>query len=300
VDLVLARGVRKEPGPQNRIPAGGPGQPEHPLSTLWPFDILYEADLPAYDLPQDLAEIYGRLGFANHTVYSNFVSSIDGAVSLGSGPSAGSVISGRYPADRFLMALLRACADCVLIGAGTLRATPGHLWTPEHVFPDLASSFARLRKTLGRAPGPRLVVLTATGDLDMSHPAISAGASVLTTRDVATSLRTKLPATCDLIESGVAKVDMGQAIKELRSRKLDVVLTEGGPHVMGELVRQGLLDEAFLTISPVVAGRDAEPRLGMVEGVELLPASGAWVELLSSRRHGDYLFLRYGLRKSAG
>ena len=39
-------------------------------------------------------------------------------------PSSGSAISGHDPADRFVMGLLRACADVVLIGAGTLRATP--------------------------------------------------------------------------------------------------------------------------------------------------------------------------------
>jgi hypothetical protein len=37
----------------------------------------------------------------------------------------------------------------------------------------------------------------------------------------------------------------------------------------------------------------------MVAGVELLPDRPAWAELMSARRHGDYLFLRYGLRKSA-
>ena len=66
---------------------------------------------------------------------------------------------------------------------------------------------------------------------------------------------------------------------------------------MGQLLEDGLLDEAFLTVSPVVAGRGREPRLGMVEGIELLPANGAWSKLLSARRHGDYLFLRYGFRK---
>ena len=54
-----------------------------------------------------------------------------------------------------------------------------------------------------------------------------------------------------------------------------------------------LLDEAFLTISPVVAGRDGTPRPGMVAGAELLPGRGLWTRLLSARRHGDFLFLRY-------
>jgi len=84
-------------------------------------------------------------------IYANFVSSIDGVVTLGANPSAGSVISGKSAADRFVMGLLRACADAVVLGAGTLRATPGHLWTPAHVYPALATEFTALRSALGRS-----------------------------------------------------------------------------------------------------------------------------------------------------
>jgi len=85
-------------------------------------------------------------------VFSNFVTSIDGVATLGETQSAGSVLSAKNPGDRFLMALLRACADVVLLGAGTLRSTPGHLWTAGHVYPALAESFAGLRRSLGRSP----------------------------------------------------------------------------------------------------------------------------------------------------
>jgi riboflavin biosynthesis pyrimidine reductase len=88
-------------------------------------------------------------------------------------------------------------------------------------------------------------------------------------------------------------VDLREAVAALRTRGLEVILTEGGPHLMGQLIDGGVLEEAFLTISPVIAGRDSEKRLGMVEGVELLPKVGVWGSLLSARRHGDYLFLRY-------
>jgi riboflavin biosynthesis pyrimidine reductase len=241
------------------------------------------------------------LGFGEPVVYSNFVASIDGVVSLGgSSTSAGSVISGRYPADRLLMAMLRACASAVLLGAGTLRATPGHRWTPSHVFPDFADRFASLRKSLGLQPEPRLVLLTRSGRVDGSHPALVAGATIVTTPARAKALRPHLPPTCDVIElPGAHGIDMKRVIDELRSHGHRVLLTEGGPHVMGELIQHGLLDEAFLTISPLVAGRDGDDRLGMVAGVELLPRSSDWDRLLSLRRHGDYLFLRYGLRKSA-
>jgi riboflavin biosynthesis pyrimidine reductase len=238
------------------------------------------------------------MGFADRAVYSNFVSSIDGVVTLGSSPSAGSVISGRNQADRFLMGLLRACADAVLLGAGTLRATPGHLWTAEHIFPDLASSFADLRSRLGRKPRPRLVLVTASGHIEVSHPAVVAGATIVTTAAGVRALG-ELPDSCDVVEVGESgPVDLEQVVSEMRSRGYDVILSEGGPHLMGELIGKGLLAEAFITISPVVAGRDREARLGMVAGAEFLPGRGLWSRLLSVRRHEDFLFLRYGLGRS--
>jgi riboflavin biosynthesis pyrimidine reductase len=232
-------------------------------------------------------------------MYSNFVSSLDGVVTLGSKPSAGSIISGKYPADRFFMGLLRACADAVVIGAGTMRATPGHLWTPAHVYPALATEFTALRSSLGRGREPALVLLTASGDLDYAHPALVKGATVVTTVAGAKKIGSRLPPTCELIAMGKGKtLDLGETIGELRSRGLQVLLTEGGPHVMGQLLEGGLLDEAFLTVSPTIAGRGADNRLGMVEGFELLPDHGAWSRLLSVRRHGSYLFLRYAIGKS--
>jgi len=266
---------------------------------LAPFEVLFEAaDLPDYSLPADLKHVYGRLGFPDRVVYSNFVSSIDGVVTLGSKPSAGSVISGKDSADRFLMGLLRACADAVLLGAGTMRATPGHLWTPAHVYPSLATEFTALRSALGRSAEPPLVVLTASGELDYHHPALAKGAIVMTTAGGATKIGKRLPGTCELVVLGKGKsLEIGKAVAELHDRGLKVLLCEGGPHLMGQLLADDLLDEAFLTLSPVVAGRDKEERFGMVEGIELLPGKGAWSKLFSVRRHGDYLFLRYGVGK---
>src|SRR6185312_8908767 len=80
-------------------------------------------------------------------VAANFVESADGVVAL---PEArgesGGVVSGGSEADRFIMGLLRACADAVLIGAGTLRAAPGDLWTADAIFPGAAGLYARVGK----------------------------------------------------------------------------------------------------------------------------------------------------------
>jgi len=230
-------------------------------------------------------------------VYSNFVASIDGVVALGDGKSAGSLISAKAASDRFLMALLRACADAVLIGGGTLAATPGHHWTAAHVAPNMAESFAALRRSLGRTPDPRLVVMTAHGGVDVKHVAMKGGATVVTGEAGAKKLEGRLPEGCEVVVAGNGEgVDVRRALGELRSRGFNVVLTEGGPTVMGLLLRAQVLDEMFLTVSPVLAGRDKEPRPGMIAGVDLLPSAGVWSRLLSARRHRDYLFLRYGLR----
>jgi riboflavin biosynthesis pyrimidine reductase len=274
------------------------------------LEALLRADQPGYPLPDRVAALYpGGLGFAPRVLYSNFVGSLDGVVALGDGRNAGSVISGRNPGDRFLMGLLRACADAVVIGAGTLRATPEHLWTAEHIHPDLAEDWAELRHRLGRAPRPRLALLTAGGHLDPTHPAIRAGALVLTTEAGAARLAGALPDTCRVEVAGAAgegagapatgSVDAAAALAAIHAEGHQVVLTEGGPAVMGQLLRARLLDEMFLTVSPVVAGREAEgadpaePRPGFASGVELLPDHPEWWSLSTVHRHRDHLFLRY-------
>ena len=161
-----------------------------------PLAVLYErAGLPAWPLPRVLAEVYGGdLGFRQPCVYANFVASVDGVTALGPEyPSSGSAISLHDPADRFVMGLLRACADVVLIGAGTLRATPGHRWTPAYVCPAAADGYAALRRTRGLPVDPLLAVVTARGDIPAGHPALRADALILTTAAGARRLHGRLP-----------------------------------------------------------------------------------------------------------
>jgi riboflavin biosynthesis pyrimidine reductase len=67
--------------------------------------------------------------------------------------------------------------------------------------------------------------------------------------------------------------------------------------MFGSLLASRLVDELFLTVSSVLAGRaSATARLGLVEGVELVPQTRVAGRLRSVRSHGSHLFLRYGLR----
>ena len=79
-----------------------------------------------------------------------------------------------------------------------------------------------------------------------------------------------------------------------------LVLCEGGPHLIGDLLAAGLLDELFLTVAPQLAGRDeASHRLALIEGAAFEPATAPWAELRSVRRSGGYLFLRYRIDAAA-
>jgi riboflavin biosynthesis pyrimidine reductase len=81
------------------------------------------------------------------------------------------------------------------------------------------------------------------------------------------------------------------------ARGHDRVLSEGGPSALGSLLGAGCLGELFLTISPLLAGRDQGHgnRLGLVERMELLPDRRLDTSLLGVRRDGAYLFLRYAV-----
>lgn len=266
-----------------------------------PLTPLYEHPaLPRWDrLPAALTALYGGpIGFSTPCLYANFVSSLDGVVALGPEyPSSGSTISGREPADRAVMGLLRACASAVLVGAGTLRATPTHRWIPEHVYPPASAEFADLRRARGLPPEPELVVVTASGRLPTDHPALRAGAVIATTDSGARLLAERhLPPSCTVLAlGGGAALHPARVLEAVRERGHATVLTEAGPHLLGQFIDHGLVDDLFLTVAPVLAGRDGTPRHGMIAGLELLPGRRETGELVSARRAGSYLFLRYGL-----
>jgi len=263
------------------------------------LEVLYEAEsLPAFDLPGELAALYGgTLGFDEPRLYANFVATVDGVVAIPSVASSNKLIAGGSASDRFVMGLLRACADALVIGSGTLAASPRSVWTPEQAFPDEAAAFAELRRRLGRATGPEVAVLSASGQVDPAHPAFEAGALIVTTDEGAARLGTRLPAATAVISLGAGPgLDPAEAVAALRERGYRLILSEGGPHAIGLLLAAGLVDELFLTVSPLLVGRhELDPRLGLVEGVDLLPTGPVEARLLGVRRDRDHLFLRYEL-----
>ena len=275
-----------------------------PLEQL--FDGTGGEPLP---LPSELARLYGELRLPEERgepyIMSNFVQSLDGVAALGMPQTSGGQISGSNLHDRFVMGLLRAIADTVVVGAGTARSVPGHLWISEYIFPALADEYAELRRRLGRAELPLNVIVTARGEVDASQRVFRGEVPVMVMTTEAGRRRITEEAGIDpsliraLREGG--ELSAGAIIDALRhSGDPAVILLEGGPHLMGDFFGEDLVDQLFLTISPLVAGRDGHERPGIVAGREFAPDAPIWGELLSIKRADNHMFLRYAFRGTKG
>ena len=282
---------------------------------LAPFDVLLAADAGSsvrQPLPPELHTLYGELSFpltpGRPYVISNFVSTLDGVVSLGlPGKSGGGPISGFNQHDRALMGLLRAVSAAVVVGAGTLRAVPMHLWTAEYVFPELRDAFQAVRRDLGLGPTPLNVILTGSGQVDLGAPVFASGqveTLIVTTPAGAEALRAQdLPPAVTV--RAVENPDGGRfgakavlaAIAECLGQPPGVVLVEGGPQVMGDFLAEQQIDELFLTLAPQVAGRDdaVSERPALVSGRLFAPDHSVWSTLVSVHQAQSHLFLRYRL-----
>ena len=297
--------VVSAPGSKDRPAAAGAPRP--PLERLWESATTSRGDVRGRGMPADLARRYdGELLVPLHpdrpTVLANFVSTLDGIVAYGTGDLAGGgLISGRHEPDRFVMGLLRSLADVVVVGAGTVRGSSAHRWTPGHVHPASAPLFEAWRTSMGLAANPTTVIVTGSGDIPLGHAGINDPAIpvvIATTPRGAERLR-GAPLGDHVTVEAVRSANglTGADILSIGPvHEAGVVLTEGGPHLLGELLGADVLDDLFLTLAPQLAGRAADGRLGLVEGLAFAPADARWERLESVRRSTDHLFLRYARR----
>lgn len=277
--------------------------------TLAPLETLYESKRgKALPLPSVLARLYGQLRMpltrARSHVISNFVTSLDGVVSLNEkGHASGGDISGFSAQDRMVMGLLRAIADVVIVGAGTLGADRSHVWTAERICPELADEYRRLRATLGKRGPPLMVVVSGSGRLDLGLPVFVSGEMrVLIVTSAAGAKLLRKPGAPGSVE--IRAMRSGGAIRARsildQVRRVSagrLILVEGGPRLLGDFYADRVLDEQFLTLAPQIAGRNlGDPRPGLVMGRTFAPRSPLWGRLIDVRRGKSHLFLRYSFR----
>jgi riboflavin biosynthesis pyrimidine reductase len=267
-------------------PANGPGLPA-------PFQAIYGGD---WSLPDPHID--------RPYTFTNFVTSHDGKISFDlPGRDGGGDVSRHAAHDVWLMGLIRARADAIITGGTTLRVAKRHTWTPGTVFPADTDAFAALREHEGRSPLPLLVVVSASGNLPAHAPALHVpGQRLLIATTAAGAERTRqVLADHPAVDYQLGPddgIDWAALLVALRARGITSLLSEGGARVYGELIKARLIDEVFLTRSPIIVGNPADaPRTSLVEGVAFHPDSPPHLELLSVRRFGSYLFERSRFRR---
>lgn len=240
-----------------------------------------------YPIPSvhcDLNAVYADLKWiapkGRPFVAVNMVASADGRATLeGTARGIGSEI------DRVIMIALRAQADAILWGAGTLRAEPVGRGVPEAMEP------ARILR--GLTAQPLLVVLSASGDVPLERGVFAEPERAIvfvanqTLREAVERLRQRA-----IVQTvGEETPDPAAALDWLaRERGVRHVVCEGGPTLNHALIRAGLVDELFLTLAPKLIAGDGRP---ITNGPVLNPPQS--LKLLSVyERRGD-LFLRYAI-----
>ena len=289
------------------IPRPGP-------ATLASLETLLETKRgKVLPLPPNLARLYGCLRMplprSHPHVFSNFVTTLDGVVSLNvKGHASGADISGFNAQDRMVMGLLRAIADVVIIGSGTLSADRRHVWTAGAIFPELADEYRRLRKALGKCGAPLNVIVSGSGDIDLRLPVFASGkvrALIVTTAAGAKRLsKQSAPDSVEIRAIRHSASAVRQDARAIAARAIldevcrvspgKLILVEGGPQLLGDFYAERLVDEQFLTLAPQIAGRDAgDRRLSLVMGKTFAPRDPLWGNLIDVRRGSSHLFLRY-------
>jgi riboflavin biosynthesis pyrimidine reductase len=283
------------------------------------FQILFDDAEPSLTEHPGFAP-YGKMGFPSaHAerpwTFANFVQSIDGIASFKGPHAAGSDIS-QSAEDRWLMDLLRAHADAIITGIHTLveetLSAPKLNEGRGPVYRIEEQSLRELRVKLGRKR-EKVIFVTASGSVDPRAYRVFDGdlmdALILTTEAGAARLQGRSD-KFQLIVAGQDKtIDLPQAMHILRKEMgIEHLLCEGGPTLYGSMARAELIDEKFVTVSPVEIGllvppeQDISPagtgnQLNVRPTTFMFPGftkeTAPWWRWMSCRRVSDHQFNRY-------
>ena len=199
----------------------------------------------------------------------NFVSTVDGAAQGADGLS-GSI---NNAADKRVFDALRRRADCLVVGAGTLRAEG---YDVPRVPLVVVSRSAEVPPTLREAPRGRVLMATvaASGGLSKAREQLGEG---------------------NVLVLGEDEIDLVALKRALVERGWTEQLCEGGPSLFADLLAAGVVDELCWTVVPRLTGGDAvRMAVGARVDVPLRPALlleqdgtllGRW--LVEDRRAGS-------------
>lgn len=194
----------------------------------------------------------------------NMVATIDGKTISGGRDEA--VMDLGSELDHATMRQIQAVCDGVLIGAGSLRATK-RIWYPKHLARYVATRS-------GELPWDSRFFTDAPDRAFLVHP-----------------VGTPLPSNFGDVQAGHGDVDWRIALALIRMAPVERLLCEGGSELNASLLREDLVDEIFLTVSPKVKlGRETPTLAG---GEPLAREDLVNFELISCRPFDNEVFLRY-------
>lgn len=236
------------------------------LMGLDKLDRRRQPDDPDSLTNQDLEELYAPP--RTPWLRVNMVSTVDGSATGGSGLT-GSI---NNEPDKRVFHLLRRLADAIVVGAGTARAEG---YRPADRPIVLVSRRADVPERL-RGAEPGAVLMATTGHAERLDEA----RSVLGNDNV--------------LVLGSHRVDLVELKRRLVERGWTHLLSEGGPHLLHDLVAQGVADELDATFVPrLVSGQ--HPRITDGPGLDvpldlrlLLEADGTLIGrwLVGKATHG--------------
>lgn len=235
---------------------------------------------PAREVLELLAELrpQARAHADRPFVFVNMISTADGrAARDGRTEALGS------DADLALLVGLREIADAVLLGPGTLRAEG---------YDRLMKRAERRERRVaaGLAADPPAVVITRRSAVPWDAGLFQAPEQpVIVYTGADPGDVPEVPAPVEIVR--LENPTPAAALADLRARGIRALLCEGGPTLLGALLADGVVDELFLTIAPMLTGDEEEPTI--VSGGRL-PAPPE-LRLLWTLRAGEELFLRYAV-----
>jgi riboflavin biosynthesis pyrimidine reductase len=205
-------------------------------------------------------------------VYINMVSTADGKIVLGEVGGSAMGVGGKT--DQLLFRRLQKTCDAAMIGGSTLRAS-------QVIYPPEIARF----------------VVTRGGDVPLDNRFFRDApdkAFVIAPEDLPAEQTAKIQATAQLVQAGQSGVDLREALRILRQeRGIRYLLCEGGATLNDDLIRHGLADELFLTLTNKLKGGSHLPT--PVDGQGFPPNAYLPLTLLSVYHDEGELYLRYKL-----
>ncbi len=193
----------------------------------------------------EILALYGSNDRAERLVRANFVTSVDGASTV-------SGLSGALggPADKRVFDLLRRLSDVIVVGAGTIRAE-------SYGAMRLSAEASHWRVDQGLPAQPQFAIVSARLELDPTSDVFADAPVrplVLTVDRADPRARHELERVAEVISCGELHAGGTRVVDALATRGLHQVHCEGGPHLLGTLIADDVLDELCLTTSPLLEG----------------------------------------------